>query len=331
LILHPSINRIGISVYILTFGRKEMVQEAIYSYILQNPDPKYTELVINNDEEQTQFYVNESIKEKYNIKILNKKNYIKNGLKFKDKLLDTLNELQFDYFMRVDDDDLMMNDSLKMSRVYIHRNPDYDMYRCDRAHHTYMMNHFDDETQKMVNCLLVMTRDFTYGLDWPNFQEPPGEDQWIVYGQGGKLKEYFEVSYMYRRPGNAGKNLSYVTMDKFQQERHPLYTGEIELKPQFDDDWWSYAYINEYMPQQIARRKDDREFTRRSELIRKRYNDMIDTMPLLDKILICIAGLIVLYHIISFLLNELIVSTVKMTAYKAIYLIRSTEVNNHPV
>jgi len=328
-ILHPSISRIGISVYIMTFGRKELVEEAIQSYIMQNPDPKYTELVINNDEERVHFYIDEKIKQKYNIKILNKENYNDHGKGFKHKYMDTLEALQFDYFMRIDDDDIMMNDAIKLSRFYIDRNPGFDMYRCDRAHHTYMMDHWDDEVQKMVNCLLIMTRDFYNRLDWPNFEEPPGEDQWIVYKQYGTLKEYFDVTYMYRRPGNAGKNLSYVSIGEVQKQRHQLYTGDIRLNPHFDDDWWSYAFINEYMPEQIARRKDDGKFTRRSELIRKKYIDIMNTMHPIDKFLLSIVGLIVLYHTITFLFNELIVSTFKITAYKVIYSLRSTEVNDN--
>lgn len=164
-----------ISVLTLTYKRKHLLEEAIFSFINQKKLNESDEMIIINDNKDVEY-----IFEHPNIKIINlKKRFSSVELKFEYGYKQCNN----DYIYRLDDDDLLLWNALDIVKYNIRENEGYDVYR-NESHYYFLDNKFIN-ISKNVNTGLVYKKKY---LDRIIYEDKGnGEDYRITYNHNAKI------------------------------------------------------------------------------------------------------------------------------------------------
>ena len=229
----------GISVVTLTWRRPELLQEAIHSFLLQE-DPK-AEMVIVNDDPEVSYYVEDEYV-KRGVRIINTKQKFKT---FMSKLKFAFEQANYEYAYRLDDDDLLDENALKIARAEITANPGKDIYHSERHWFVNMVRPEQNGISGGINNGNILSRDFVQKLDWKNAPEPPGEDQWYYRDSHATHHTWAEPTMLYRWAASQ-YSLTHKrkeqTIDEFADVKTQLTNsqrGKVLLTPDFREDWYS--------------------------------------------------------------------------------------------
>jgi glycosyltransferase involved in cell wall biosynthesis len=220
-----------ISVLTLTYRRKNLLEEAICSYLKQ--DYENSEMVIINDDPNTTYNIDCE-----NVKIFNLKNRFDN---ISQKLKWGFDQCKYEYIYRLDDDDLLCPNALSLVESQIKENPGYEIYRRDK--HYYFVNNKFVNVGGNVNNGNVYTKKYLNKVKFTN--KSFGEDFDITFKNNGKIHESVENPTMIYR---WGMNTYHVSgMGDISQERVNEWVGRlcdkiegnIDLEPKFTDNYYN--------------------------------------------------------------------------------------------
>jgi glycosyltransferase involved in cell wall biosynthesis len=225
-----------ISVLTLTYGRKQLLEEVIFSFLSQNHDN--SEMVIINDEPNVVYSYNHP-----KIKIYNLPQRFENISK---KLEWGFKQCEYDYIYRLDDDDLFSIDALKNVEKQINENPNYEIYR--NVSHFYFEHNKFLGVKNSINTGNVYTKKYLERIIFPN--KNWGEDLDITFNFNAKIHdskntptmiyrwgmETFHISGM----GNIEIKEQYDWADRLKEKNE----GIIDLSPKFNDNY--YKQIQSY-------------------------------------------------------------------------------------
>jgi glycosyltransferase involved in cell wall biosynthesis len=229
----------GLTVLTLTWERKELLEEAIHSFILQD-DPKAEMLIINDDPEVT-YQIDKEYEDK-GVKIINVRQKFKT---FMDKLRFGFEQSRWDYVYRLDDDDLLDEWALYKVRKEIDQNPGFDIYRASNHWFVHMADPKQTGVSGGVNNGNTFRKHFALNMDWANAPEPPGEDQWYFNRQMARHYEWAGATMLYRW-ASAHYHLTNKPIASSIHENQEQYhkkekgTGIQKLNPHWREDWFKH-------------------------------------------------------------------------------------------
>ena len=218
-----------ISILTLTYGRKTLLEEAIYSFLQQ--DYENSEMVIINDEQNVHYNINHP-----NIRIINVTQRFESIGK---KLEYGFNQCKYDHVYRLDDDDLLGPNALSIVKNYIQNNPDYDIYRSKI--HYFFENNVYKKTGGSVNNGNIYSKNYIQKIKIPN--KNFGEDSDITFNAIAKIFQFDEPTMIYRW----GMNTYHLSgMGDISNPQHYHWTdklveknqGNIDLLPKFNDNYY---------------------------------------------------------------------------------------------
>lgn len=219
-----------ISVLTLTYGRKKLLEEAIFSFLQQNYEKG--EMVVVNDEVNVDYNLNYP-----NVRIFNLKERFSSISK---KLEWGFKQCKNEYIYRLDDDDLLAPNALRLAEKQIIENPNYDIYR-NKKHFYFENNHFIG-IQGNVNNGNVYTKKYinkVFFLD-KNF----GEDFDITFKYEGKIHESTNTPTMIYRWGMSTYHVSGLgdtskeELEKCIKKYSEKNQGLVDLVPNFYEDYY---------------------------------------------------------------------------------------------
>jgi glycosyltransferase involved in cell wall biosynthesis len=220
-----------ISVLTLTYKRQTLLEEAIYSFLLQN-NPT-SEMVIINDHPEVEYIFNHP-----QIKIHNCSERFSS---ISEKLKWGFSQCKFDYMYRLDDDDLLAPNAIKLTEFDIKTRSWYDIYRTDK--HYYFENNLYVKIGGMVNNGNVYTKRYIDRITFPD--KSWGEDTEITFNNGAKIYNPNRTPTMIYRWGMSTYHISEMG-DKPTKELYKLTdmtsiktSGKIILNPRFENDYYS--------------------------------------------------------------------------------------------
>ena len=218
-----------ISVITLTYKRKELLEEAIESFIRQGCSE--CEMIVINDCEDIEYELDHP-----SVRIVNIKDRFPSVL---DKLMYGFSIAKYDHMYRLDDDDLLSEFSLKKSIEAIKENQGYDIYR-SKGHYYFLNNEYQNEGGN-VNNGNIYTKKYIEGIkDWP--VNSFGEDYWITFSNNARIHEYDYSSMIYRW-GMGTYHLSGMT-NKTQKEMYEWVDRDMKekgfhvLTPKFNKEYY---------------------------------------------------------------------------------------------
>jgi glycosyltransferase involved in cell wall biosynthesis len=223
-----------ITVLVLTYGRKHLLEEAIQSYLSQEFDGE-SELLIINDEVGVEYVYNHP-----NVRIINHPQRFSSVGK---KLEFGFKQAKYDWVYRLDDDDLLTQWALQLSHHYINTNPDCDIVRCQK-HYFFSNNRFEGLSDS-INNGNCYSKKFINRIEFPDVSGD--EDNTITFHRGGKLHIGDLGLYtMIYRWGMGTYHIS--AMGNYVDNSHIYNTtdktlipnkGIIELEPKFLNDYYT--------------------------------------------------------------------------------------------
>jgi glycosyltransferase involved in cell wall biosynthesis len=223
-----------ISVLTLTYQRHHILEEAIHSFLLQNePD---SEMIVVNDSPDTFYNFSHP-----QVKIFN---LDKRFSSISKKLEWGFKNCSFDFIYRLDDDDLLAPEGLKMSKDIIKNNPGYEIYRPKSFY--YFENNTFISIENNLNSGNIYTKKYIERIQFGD--KSWGEDYDITLGFNAKIFEDETVKTMIYRWGMGTYHVSglgnvtteemYKTIDSMTKNNR----GNIILNPRFGSDY--YKMIN---------------------------------------------------------------------------------------
>lgn len=223
-----------ITVLVLTYGRKHLLEEAVQSYLMQDWDGE-SELLIVNDEVGVKY-----VTDIPNIRIINSEERFSSVGK---KLEFGLKEAKGEWVYRLDDDDLLTPWALSLSNSYIQSNSDVDIVRCQR-HYFFSHNKFEGFADS-INNGNCYSKGFINRIQFPDVSGD--EDNRITFHSGGKL--YIGDTGRYTMIYRWGMGTYHISaMGKYDDNNH-IYSitdstlnkleGEYILEPKFLNDYYS--------------------------------------------------------------------------------------------
>jgi glycosyltransferase involved in cell wall biosynthesis len=165
---------IMISVLTLTYKRHHLLEEAIKSFLVQNPEIESEMVVINDNPEVDYVYVHDRVR------IINHKERFPS---ISAKLEWGYKQCKYDYIYRLDDDDLLCPWSLDNVRKDIIENPGYEIYR-SRGMHFFSENIYVGEGGS-VNNGNVYTRAYLDRITFPG--SSCDEDSHLTFGNNSRI------------------------------------------------------------------------------------------------------------------------------------------------
>ena len=217
-----------ISVLTLTYQRKNLLEEAMFSFLVQDYKED-SEMVIVNDSPDVEYEYDHP-----KIKIINlNKRFSSIG----SKLEYSYQKCGGDYIFRLDDDDLMMNFALSNTAKSINENPDYELYR-PHSHYLFFNNEFE-RINVGTNTGNVYSKKYLDRVVFPD--KMVGEDIDITFGNNVKSFKMDEIHLIYRWFKRENKNHYHASRENNQAEvdkRLVFEKGKIILNPHFDEDYF---------------------------------------------------------------------------------------------
>lgn len=222
-----------ISVLTLTYQRYKILEEAIYSYLLQ-PNLKDTEMVVINDHPDVKYHFDHP-----NVKIINcEKRFSSVG----KKLEYGFSQCSGDYIFRLDDDDLLSPYAFELTEQYIKENPPHDIYR-SKSHYFFCHNKFVKICDN-INNGNVYTKEAVKKMKFPDVSG--WEDLEITFNQGLKdctvdKKKYAMIyrwgmgTYHISAMGRQSNDIILSKTDTLINSEK----GDIFLEPKFNSDYYA--------------------------------------------------------------------------------------------
>ena len=220
-----------ISVLTLTYKRQTLLEEAINSFLLQNNST--SEMVIINDHPEVEY-----VFEHPQIKIYNCSERFSS---ISEKLKWGFSQCKFDYVYRLDDDDLLAPNAIKLTEEDIKTHPGYDIYRTNK--HYYFENNRYVKISGMVNNGNVYTKSYINRITFPD--KSWGEDYDITFNNKAKIFDADRKSTMIYRWGMSTYHISgmgnkpskelYEWADRLGMKS----SGKVNLIPRFENDYYS--------------------------------------------------------------------------------------------
>ena len=225
-----------LTVLTLTYNRYNILQEAIQSFVSQGADD--CEMLIINDQDKVDYTCDIP-----NVRIINCKTRFPSIF---DKLLFGFENAKNEYVYRLDDDDLLAEDTLVRCQAEIYSNPGYDLYRSSTMHFT-SSNKYQGESGS-VNNGNIFSKKFVAGLDREAAAKKDalsiGEDQYMIYHSKPKTHTFDFPSMIYRW-GMGTYHISGMSLtdpDQVHKRTDASFVkmeeGTIKLEPQFRDDYY---------------------------------------------------------------------------------------------
>ena len=230
-----------LSVLTPTYKRRALLEEAIYSFLLQ-AEPE-TEMVIINDCPTVWYdYYHPKIKI-YNLD----ERFSSLG----KKLEFGFQECRYPYVYRLDDDDLLAPNALRTVRQDITDHPGFEIYRTDKNYY-FEHNRYVDIGGSLNNGN-VYAKPYLERITYPDISY--GEDAAITWEQGGATYVATHAPTMCYRWGMATYHLSHgdynskntellATADRLGDQE----TGYVRLTPQFRQDYWAMLPLASHDP-----------------------------------------------------------------------------------
>lgn len=222
-----------ISVLTLTYKRHHLLEEAIQSFLIQNPEIECEMVVINDNPEVDYIYNHDRVR------IINHKQRFAS---ISDKLEWGYKQCKYDYIYRLDDDDLLCPWSLENVRKDILENPGYDVYR-SKGMHFFSDNVYTGEGGS-INNGNVYAKAYLDRITFPG--SSCDEDSHLTFGNNSKIYTSelkhtmiyrwgmgtFHISGMGNQTNETILNHADLVLDNTP--------GQIELHPHFDnEDYYS--------------------------------------------------------------------------------------------
>lgn len=220
-----------ISVLTLTYQRQPLLEESIQSFLLQN-NPT-SEMVIINDYPDVEYILDHP-----QIKIYNCDERFPS---ISEKLKWGFSQCNFDYIYRLDDDDLLAPNALKLTEDDIKSQPGYEIYRSNN--HYYFENNKYVKISGMVNNGNVYTKSYLNRITFPD--KSWGEDFDITFKNNAKIFDANRKPTMIYRWGMPTYHISGMG-DRPNKELYEWAdrlgiksSGKVILTPQFENDYYS--------------------------------------------------------------------------------------------
>jgi hypothetical protein len=221
-----------ISVLTLTYKRHHLLEEAIESFLIQNPEIE-SEMVIINDNPEVDYVYNH-----HRVRIINHKERF---FSISAKLEWGYKQCKYNYIYRLDDDDLLAPWALDNVKKDILNNPGYEIYR-SKGMHFFVNNVYIGENGN-INNGNVYTKAYLDRINFPG--NSFGEDSDITFGNNSIVytstlnhtmlyrwgMETFHISGMGNQTNETILNQADAVLDN--------ESGEIELFPVLNNDYYS--------------------------------------------------------------------------------------------
>lgn len=222
-----------ISVLTLTYKRKDLLEEAIQSFLVQKTNFE-TEMVVVNDCSEVHYNIDAK-----NVRVLN---VPKRFSSISKKIEWGYKQCKYNYVYRLDDDDLIAPDGIQNLYNSIINNPEFEIYRGKQSYlfhgHKYI------KPVGNVNNGNVYTKSY---LDRITFGDSSfGEDAHITFSFGAKIYHMDVPIMIYRWAtghyhvsglGNIKPEELNKKLDNFTKKDN--YKGLVKLNPNFKSDYYS--------------------------------------------------------------------------------------------
>lgn len=200
-----------LTVLTLTYQRHHLLEEALQSFLLQ--DIRDCEMIILNDSPDVEYVFNHP-----KVRIINLKERFKTiGEKLEYGFLNSGK-----YIYRLDDDDLLATDALKVTKEMIKKNPNFDVYHPKEAFY-YLNNEFKGMMEN-TNTGNTYKKSFIKKIGVPKISL--GEDQAITFHPKAKIYISQTPTMIYRWGMNTYHISAMPELTVINQER-----GVINLNP----------------------------------------------------------------------------------------------------
>jgi len=224
-----------ISIVTLTYKRKNLLEEAIQSYLNQDYQGD-SEMVIVNDSPDVNYIFDHP-----KIKIINCKYRFSSIGK---KLEYAFKNANGNYLYRLDDDDLLTPWAISIVNEYITENPNKDIYRC--ANHYFFTNNKFTSISSSINNGNCYSKNFINKIEFPEVSG--NEDNTITFWRGASIYNGDKGKYsMIYRWGMETYHISgmgnYENNDYILSKTDELCekeSGTIKLNPHFNNDYYKY-------------------------------------------------------------------------------------------
>jgi glycosyltransferase involved in cell wall biosynthesis len=223
-----------ISVLTLTYQRPNLLEEAIHSFLIQNQED--CEMVVINDSEKSKLTFNHP-----QVKVIN---VPKRFTSISKKLEWGFTQCKNEFIYRLDDDDLLSPNGLKIAKDFIVNNPKYDIYRSSK--NIFFVHNKFENLGSNVNNGNIYTKSYLNRIDFGD--KSFGEDFDITFKRGAKIYEDKGKPTMIYRWGMNTYHISglgdvstthmYEVIDSMTKKN----LGDYVLNPKFNDDY--YRNIN---------------------------------------------------------------------------------------
>lgn len=215
-----------ISILTLTYHRRPLLEEALYSFLSQKYSGCEYEMVIINDAESVEY---EYIDKKINI--INRKERFDS---ISAKIQYGYMNCKYDYIYRLDDDDLLAPNAIEIMHKNILHNPGYEIYR-SRGHYFFCNNKFVKISDNINNGNMY-SKNYFNRIIFPN--KTSDEDVDLTFGHSATTFHYdpSEITMIYRW-GTGDYHISSIgtgaqVLDKVDKIAKKEY-GKITLVPHF--------------------------------------------------------------------------------------------------
>jgi hypothetical protein len=221
-----------ISVLTLTYKRLHLLEEAIQSFLIQNPEIESEMVVINDNPEVDYVYVHDRVR------IINHKQRFPS---ISAKLEWGYKQCKYDYIYRLDDDDLLCPWSLENVYKDIIENPGYEIYR-SKGMHFFVDNVYTGENGN-INNGNVYTKAYLDRIKFPDSSF--GEDSDITFGNNSIVYTSTLKHTMIYRWGmgtfhisGMGNQTNEIILNQADLVLNGS-SGQIEINPHFDNEYYS--------------------------------------------------------------------------------------------
>jgi hypothetical protein len=216
----------------LTYKREHLLEECIYSFLLQENVINH-ELLIINDNPNVEYIFDHP-----NINIINVKKRFES---ISDKLKFGFANSKFNYIYRLDDDDLLAENSIINIENNINNNLGFDIYRSKNVH--FFVNNKYEGLSSNVNNGNLYTKEYINNIQFPNTSF--GEDYDITFKFNAKIYQSDITTMIYRwgmdtmHISGLGNNTNEYILSKSDEILKNTKTGKIYLSPNFKSDYYS--------------------------------------------------------------------------------------------
>jgi len=216
----------------LTYKREHLLEECIYSFLLQKNVIDHELLIINDNPNVEYIFYHP------NINIINVKKRFES---ISDKLKFGFDNSKFNYIYRLDDDDLLAENSIINIENNINNNLGFDIYRSKNVH--FFVNNKYEGLSSNVNNGNLYTKQYLNNIQFPDTSF--GEDYDITFKFNAKIYQSNTITMIYRWGMNTmhisglGNNTNEYILSKSDEILKNNKTGKIYLSPNFKSDYYS--------------------------------------------------------------------------------------------